>query len=340
MIFSCRKQRKVLIAIAREKTARGDICAVSVCKNSIEKVLLANGDKPETIFIKKSDFKNKPALKEKILKRNPSCVFNLFEGFSDDPQKEADFVRLLECAKVPFTGNGSFALSACLDKIKTKNILKKNNLPVARGIFVKKTEFNIPKYSIFPLFVKPAKEDGSCGIERDSLVDNERELAATVKKRLGTFPAGLLIEEFLPGKEYSVAFIGNDKHEPLGVSEIDYIKGVRHDSKDRCVNFLSYDAKWRKETSDYGATIPDYAPRLPRKLKEKIIKLSKRAAKVLNCKGYFRVDLREANGKFFIIDVNPNPDINKDSGYIKLAKKRGYAYNEIIEKIIQLSNCR
>jgi len=389
MIVRYAPRRKILITIAKEKSARGDLIAVSRCKDSIEKTFLKKGIQPEVFFIKKSDFQNTSRLKEKISNINPFCVFNLFEGFSKDPGKEAVFVELLESAKIPFTGNGSFALFSCLDKMKAKSILEKNNLPVARGILVKKSKQRIMqnftheparqrrtvKGSLkqsetseskeataarlassakrvgalsftFPLFVKPCADDGSCGIHKDSLVHNKEELFSAIKKRRKYFPEGLIIEEFLPGKEYSVAFIGNNHYEVLGISEIDYsrckgfLPGHKRGMKGRfeIAPFLTYEAKWKNKTLDYHLTMPDYKPKIRKNLRNKIISLARKAAKALGCRGYFRVDLREASGALFIIDVNPNPDINIDSGYIKLAYNKGYTYGAIIGKIVRLSN--
>lgn len=346
MIVRYVPRRKILIAIAKEKSARGDLIAVSRCKDSIEKAFLKKGIHPEVFFIEKSDFQNTARLKEKISNINPFCVFNLFEGFSEDPRKEAIFVKLLESAKIPFTGNGSFALFACLDKMKAKSILEKNNLPVARGILVKKLKQRITQNFTFPLFVKPCADDGSCGIHKDSLVCNKEELFSAIKKRRKYFPGGLIVEEFLPGKEYSVAFIGNNHYEVLGISEIDYSQckkfcpGHKHGMKglSEIVPFLTYEAKWKNKTLDYHLTMPDYEPKIRKNLRNNIISLAKKAAKALGCRGYFRVDLREASGALFIIDINPNPDINIDSGYIKLAYNRGYTYGAIIEKIVRLSN--
>lgn len=323
---------KVLIAVGNEKSTRNDVCEALRCKDSIEKVFLKKGMKSEVFFIKENDFKNTARLKKKILSKNPICVFNLFEGFSEDSQKEAAFVKLLESANIPFTGNCCFTLGACLDKMKAKNILQKNNLPVARSILVKDAKNMKLKGFTFPLFVKPCSEDASVGIYKDSLVYKRKELVAAIKKRLKRFSDGVIIEEFLSGKEYSVAFLGNNSYEALGVSEIDYSK------YEGFLPFLTYDSKWERKALEYRTVMPDYKPKISKALRKKIIDLSAKAARVLGCRGYFRVDLRQEAGNFFIMDVNPNPDINKDSGYMKLAYNRGYTYEAIIEKIVHLSD--
>jgi D-alanine-D-alanine ligase len=331
MIPGNRQKSKILIAVGREETGRDDVREVLRCKDSIERVFAKKNIDSETLFIEKEDFKCLRSFKKKILDKNPFCIFNLFEGFSDDSEKEAEFAKLLEEAKIKFTGNPHAALSVCLDKLATKRILKRNNLPVARGFLVKNGRI-AGNNLIFPLFVKPRREDASVGIDKDSLVNNERELLSVIKKRLKHFPAGLVVEEFLPGKEYSVAFLGRSRYEVVGISEIDYSKHKRF------LPFLTYGAKWNKKVPEYRAVMPDYNAKINAALRKSIISLSTRAAKALGCRGYFRVDLRENSGKVFIIDVNPNPDINQDSGYFKLAHNGGYTYEDVVERIVRLSN--
>ncbi|MFA5008784.1 MAG: ATP-grasp domain-containing protein [Candidatus Omnitrophota bacterium] len=332
MTFNNKPQNKILITISKEKSIRNDIREVLNCKNSIEKVFLKKGIKTEIFFIKEEDFKDAGRLKTEILSTKAFCVFNLFEGFSNDCEKEAAFVRMLENIRMPFTGNTYFTLRVCLNKSKTKDILKKNNLPVARGIVVKNVKNIKVKELVFPVFVKPCSEDASVGIYKDSLVFNKEELFDVVKKRLRFFSGGLIVEEFLPGKEYSVAFLGNKNYKILGISEINYSK---HEG---FASFLTYDAKWSRKTLDYRATMPDYKPKINNTLRDKIIDLSTKAAQALGCRGYFRVDLRGKSGNLFIIDINPNPDINRDSGYMKLAYGSGYTYEATIEKILRLAN--
>lgn len=331
-MISAKPRGKILIAVGKEKSTRNDVCEALRCKDSIEKALLKKGMGTEVLFIKENDFKDTARLGKKILSLNPFCVFNLFEGFSRDSQKEVAFVKLLASAKIPFTGNSCFTLSACLDKMKAKSILQKNNLPVARSILVKSAKNIKLERLTFPLFVKPCSEDASVGICKDSLVCDKEELIAAVKKRLKHFSKGVIVEEFLPGKEYSVAFLGNNYYEALGVSEIDYSR------YEGFLPFLTYDAKWESKTCEYHVVMPDYEPKINKTFKKDIINLSGKAAKALGCRGYFRVDLRQKSGNFFIMDINPNPDINKDSGYMKLAYSRGYTYEAIIKRIVQLAN--
>ncbi|MFA5271527.1 MAG: ATP-grasp domain-containing protein [Candidatus Omnitrophota bacterium] len=325
------KKTRILIAVAKEDNERKDISDVLRCKNSILNVLSKKNIKTGVLFVERKDFNNTSKLKKTILNKNPHCIFNLFEGFGDEPFREADFAEILERTNIPFTGNPSFALRACLDKAKAKNILKKMGIPVPAGIVVKNIK-NLKMNNLnFPVFVKPCSEDASVGIDKDSLVYSERKLPGVLRKRLKKFSKGIIVEDFLPGAEYSVAFLGNNKYEVLGVSMIDY------SLYKKMPLFLTYASKWEEKTDEFKKIMPSCGASIDKSLKKRIINLAKEAANALGCRGYFRVDLRTKGGKIFIIDVNPNPDINVDSGYVKQADQSGYSYPEIIEKIIQLS---
>lgn len=325
------KKKSILIVLAKENNKRKDISDVLRCGKSIRDVLLKKSIKADIFFVKKNDFDDILKLKKSILNKNPYCLFNLFEGFSDEPFREAEFVKIIETINTPFTGNPSSALRACLDKAKTKNILIKKGVAVARGLVVKNLKNLKIDNLTYPVFVKPCSEDASIGIGNDSLVYCKKELLDVLAKRLKEFPRGLMVEDFLPGEEYSVAFLGNNPYEVLGVSVINYslYKNLPH--------FLTYASKWDKKTNEFKKIKPSRGAIIDKNLKKRIINMAAKAAKALGCQGYFRVDLRMKDGKIFVIDVNPNPDINIDSGYAKQAVCSGYSYEEIIEKIIQLS---
>ena len=98
---------------------------------------------------------------------------------------------------------------------------------------------------------------------------------------------------------------------------------------------MSYDAKWSPETEDFRSLVPEVELSLVPSIRENILRQSTSAALALGCRGYFRVDLRERNGELFVLDVNPNPDINVDSGFARQAAAAGYAYEDIVEIILK-----
>jgi D-alanine-D-alanine ligase len=322
------KNKKIVFAVGKEKLARAEVELVEQCLQAVENVIKAQGVLTARLYLELAEFSNKPALKSKIQEFNPACVFNLFEGFTLDSTKEPDFIKILEELKIPFTGNGYRALCLCLNKKRTKDILRRNGIFTPRGKVVVSVE-DLAKIKLdFPLFVKPAMEDASLGVDNDSLVRNQEELAVAVAKKLKNFPRGLVVEEFIAGKEYSAGFVGNFPYELLGISVIDYSK------YDDFSPFLTYGSKWNVHSPEYKAIVPSLSESIDEEIRNKIFEITALAGKILGCKGYFRIDMREKAGRIYVLDVNPNPDISPDSGFICQAQHKGYSYSQVIEKIL------
>ncbi len=325
------KNKKILIIENKENTIRKDMLDALRCQKSVEEALLNKGLYVENLYIQKKDLKNSYDIKSKILSYNAFCIFNLFEGFSNDPHKEAEFANILEQTNIPFTGNASYTLANCLDKNKTKKILKENNLPTPKWIFFKDFKKFYSGNLQKPLFIKPCFEDASLGIDKHSLVTKIECLNKILEKKIKRFPKGLIIEEFISGKEYNVGFVGEYPYEVLGISVLDYCNFRK------LPPFLNYNSKWKTDSTAFKTLLPSVDTKINADLKEYILHISRKAAKSLKCRGYFRVDLRQKEKELFILDINPNPDINRDSGFIRQAYHKGYTYDDIIEKIILIA---
>lgn len=322
------KEKKILIAVGKEKISRKDTVEVLKCVNYVKQSLEKMRFSTDILHIEKKDFNNLKNITSIILDFNPDYVFNLFEGFSADSQKEIGFVKLLERIKISFTGNLSYTLNICRNKQKTNSILRKNQIFVPLGFLVKRLSDLDNKKPDFPLFIKPCFEDASLGIDEKSLIERKEDLYKIIKNKLRKFPHGLIVEEFISGKEYNVGLLGNYPYELLGISVLDYKKYKNFSP------FMCYTSKWKKDSQKFKSLMPSHKDKMNKALQKKIIDISIKAGNILRCRGYFRVDLREKNGEFFVLDINPNPDINIDSGFMKQAYRKGYTYEKVIEKII------
>jgi D-alanine-D-alanine ligase len=294
---------------------------------SLFKVL---GFSPEVLYLTDNDFSDPERLSARILSYKPDCVFNLFDGLWDDSYREIEFVRLLEQLNIKITGNCSAALEVCRDKSQVKRLLRKNNINTPSGIFVRNINDPLIDKQQFPLFIKPCFEDGSEGIDRHCLVMNKQQLMLVLNEKLKSFPQGVIIEQFIPGTEYQAAFLGKYPYESLGVSVLSYPQ----DSKNS--NFLCFDSKWRESTKKFKQLVPIADKNLDFKIKQKVVGIAAKAGKALKCKGYFRVDIRQQADNFFVLDVNPNPDISRKSGFVRQAESKGYSYEAVIEKILNI----
>jgi D-alanine-D-alanine ligase len=163
-----------------------------------------------------------------------------------------------------------------------------------------------------------------------SLASDEKDLREKLKAKLDRFPGGLMVEEFIPGTEYAAGFFGEYPYELAGLSLLDYGK-VKSGLK-----FLDYASKWDRDSSEYKNLVPDILADEEAGISGKVSAISRKAALALGCSGYFRVDLREKDGELYVLDVNPNPDINKDAGFAKQCYAKGMSYEKMIGKIIEL----
>lgn len=319
---------KNYIAVAREENPRKDNQDAIRCAESVQKALKSKGIPSEIVFIDPSYFENKAKkLNEWLLDLYPDCIFNLFEGFSDDAFKEIEFVKVLEKNGIVFTGNSSQALAICLNKEQCKSILNQTGVLVPHGMIVKSIH-DIKNVNLeYPVFIKPCCEDASLGVDEQSLCNNQKEMLDAVTDKLALFKDGLLIEEFIVGDEYNVSFVENYPYEMLAISKIDY------SSYPQCLPFISYESKWDETSVDYQQLTFKVVEDGSQKFTVMMMNSCQTAGKALQCQGYFRVDLREKAGKFYVLDVNPNPDINEDSGFIRQAKAAGFSYPDIIKKI-------
>lgn len=322
------RNEKVLIIIPRERLTREERWEVISCHNDVRRAVIKNGFRVSTIAIGKRDFMVRDRIKRKIAAFKPRCVFNLFEGLCGDSQTEAVLAKILEEMAIPFTGNGSRALKVCLNKALAKRAMARWGIPVPAGLYIKSLWELKPALLHYPVFVKPAKEDASLGIDDNSLVASRNKLISVIRDRLRRFPDGVIVEEFLWGNEYSAGFLGREPYELLGISVLDYslYKGM--------TPFLTYNCKWKRSSPEFKKIMPSLKVKIDKNLKKKIISLSLRAARSLRCSGYFRVDLRQRGDDLFVLDVNPNPDISRDSGFMKQAYLRGYTFDQVIGKMI------
>jgi len=320
----------LLITASAEKTDREDMLDILRCRNSVMEALSSCGYDVEILNLAPEDFSDISSVTDRIRKSSPRCIFNIFEGFGASPDLEGDFCKILEETGIPFTGNPADTLIRCLDKETAKSYLRSSGIDVPEGFTARSPLGKLPAKLRYPLFLKPCCEDGSVGIDGGSFVRNRRELASELGTKLLNHPSGVIVEEFIPGREFNAAFLGNGPYEIQSVSVLDYEK---HKGTHP---FLGYDSKWDTTSPEYEMTFRELSPS-EEKLRERIKWIASEAGRALGCTGYFRVDLREKDGRLYVLDVNPNPDINVDSGFVRQSRVMGYSYPELLERIIDLA---
>jgi len=267
------------------------------------------------------------------LKRRPyAAVFNLCEALGGESTGEILLAQTLECLKIPYSGCGAMALGLCLDKGLSKSLLRALGLPVPRFFTVAPWE-KLPTLPFgWPMIVKPVQEDASSGIHDQSVVRSKAALGEQVASVHSRFHQPAIVEEFISGRELNIAVIGHRRHRALPVSEIDF--STLPAGMPRIV---TYEAKWNKSDPRYGGTVPVVPAPLDPAFAKKLQRMAVRAGRALGCRHYWRVDFRVAakSGRPFIVEVNPNPDLNPDAGVARALKAAGISYPAFVRKLVQ-----
>ena len=151
-------------------------------------------------------------------------VFNLTESFAGDDTADFKIAGFLELIGKRYTGSGTHGLMLAQDKAIAKKIFAFHGVhtPVFAKSFRGRLDFSHDLQ--FPVIVKPAREDGSIGIEFSAVVSSIRELMERMDWLHANFDSPVLIEEYIEGREMYVGVIGNDKPEALPVVELDLSK--------------------------------------------------------------------------------------------------------------------
>ena len=243
--------------------------------------------------------------------------------------------------QIPYSGSDALTLGICLDKSRAKEILTYHKIPNAKFLVANKLEDIANIHFDFPLIVKPISEGSSKGIFSSSFVKNTGELKDEVSRILSSYNQPALIEEFLSGREFTVAVLGNgDETEVLPIIEIRY-----EDFPEDVVPLYSYEAKWILDTKENNFDVFECPAKIDSKLEDKIKETVLRTYNVLRCKDWSRIDVRlDKNGIPNIIEINPlpgiMPDPNENSSLPKAARAAGMDYNQMIQRVLYSASKR
>lgn len=246
-------------------------------------------------------------------------VFNLAEGFNGRGEDEPRLAALQKLAGRPVTGARSDTLALARRKDIVNALLSGRGLPVPECALVSAGS-DAPGWSRFPAIVKPAGEDGSVGIDDDSIVEHPWELTAALSRVRGD----ALVQAFVGGRELAVGIVGTTA---LPVSEIVFAGAQR---------LVSYSAKWSPGSDADRATRPVCPARISRPLHDRVVSLAHESWAAVGGTGYARVDLRtDEAGEPYVLDVNPNPDLTPGAGLARMARAAGWGYDGLIARILE-----
>jgi D-alanine-D-alanine ligase len=263
-------------------------------------------------------------------------VFNLVESFAGDDTADFKIAGYLELVGKRYTGAGTHGLMLAQDKAIAKKIFAFHGIhtPVFARSFRGRLDFSHDLQ--FPVIVKPAREDGSIGIEFSAVVSSIRELMERMDWLHANFDSPVLIEEYIEGREMYVGVLGNDKPEALPVVELDLSKLPEGMPK-----IAAAEVKWGKGTKAYRDTKSAIATELTEEITLALQQTAVAAYQALELRDYGRVDMRlQADGRVQVIEVNPNPWLSSRAEFAMAARKSGRTYNQLVAEIVELAMAR
>ena len=273
-------------------------------------------------------------LVEGLKKRKPQMVFNLVESFGDDILGGTMGVAgVLDLMQLPYTGGGPGEIFLQEDKALAKKLLAFERIPYPDfATFAPNADFETGGNLRMPLFVKPLRMEASIGIDERSLVRNTQQLMERVLYIHRTFGDAALAEEYIEGRELYVGIIGNEQLTALPPIEMDF-SGLATGA----IQIMDNKAKFDQTSDRYHGTKPVF-PDLEPELKARLQRVSMAAYRALRVRDYGRVDLRlTETGEIFVIEVNANCYLEKDSEFARAAAAHGIAYPDLLERIVELA---
>ena len=305
-----------------------DLLAECDSDETIEAIGRALGEKHEIVPIEADD---EAYLHLKELR--PDLVFNIAEGLVG-PNRESHIPSICEMLGIPYTGSDPLTLGICLDKSRAKEILAYHKIPTP-AFWVVENGSGVSLRVKLPAIVKPLHEGSSKGIKDNSVVETRGDLCARVQEVISLYKEPVIVERFLPGREFTVGVLGNDPRlEILPIVEIDHgllPEGARP--------IYSYEAKWIWDTPERPLEIFKCPARISSKLKSRIEDIVAKTCRVLRIRDWCRIDLRlDERGEPNILEVNPLPGIlpkpEDNSCLPKAARTAGYSYTELILRVV------
>jgi D-alanine-D-alanine ligase len=271
-----------------------------------------------------------------LARSQTDLLFNMVESFAGDDRQDATVAGYLELLGRRFTGTGSNGLYLAQDKNLAKKIFTFHGIhtPYFSTVYRGRTEHSHDLE--FPVIVKPAREDGSIGIHFGAVCASIKELMERIDYIHQHFDTPALIEEYIEGREFYVAVIGNGRPEALPVVELDLSKLPKGTPK-----IAGTEVKWDEGTDAYEQTQPFFPKDLDEDLAARLHEIAIQAFGALELRDYGRIDFRLAqDGTVHVLEVNPNPYLLPSAEFMMAAQESGRDYTRTIGEIVDFAMAR
>jgi D-alanine-D-alanine ligase len=250
-------------------------------------------------------------------------VFNIAEGLRGFG-REAQVPALLDAFEIPYTFSDSLVLSLTLHKGMTKHVIHDLGIPTPEFTVVETTSDIDAVRLPFPLFAKPVAEGTGKGISASSRIMTRKDLDSVCRSLLAAFDQPVLLETFMPGREFTVGITGTGEA-AVAVGAIEVVL-----KKDAEPGAYSYTNKKKFEEFVEYRLVKD-------EMAQKAIEVSLAAWRGLGCRDGGRIDLRaDAQGVPRFLEVNPLAGLNPEISDLPiLCSLAGMSYQELLGRIME-----
>lgn len=254
-------------------------------------------------------------------KLNVDVVFNIAEG-RFGRNRESQVPLFLEMFKIPYIGSDALTMGLTLDKVMAKKIFIAEGIPTPNFVVIDDiTEFHENPLR-YPVFIKPRNEGSSKSLSHHSLAYFENDLRQQVGFVNSKYQQSALVEEFISGREFTVAVLGNENAYALPVIQIQIDNKLDLGDK-----FYDY-SMIASDSLEYVCPAP-ISVKLDQKLKE----LALKTYHAVECRDFGRIDFRvDKHDNIYVLEINPLPGLN--DVFITIAKALNIDYDEILLRIL------
>jgi D-alanine-D-alanine ligase len=261
-----------------------------------------------------------------LASEKPDFVINLVESINNKGELNYFIPALLNLYSIPYSGNPLEAMFITSNKTLASSSMRNAGINNPASFLPSQMNLLTPgrKY-----IVKPIWEDGSLGITEESVFECKPGFEDRLK---GLDDSHWFIEDFIDGREFNISILaGENGPEVMPPAEIVFVN--YGDDKPRIVDFK---AKWEMDSFEYINTVREFPgkslnPELESNLRETAIA----CWNLFGLKGYARVDSRtDKDNNVFVIEINANPCISPDGGFVAATKEAGYPFIQVIQRII------
>ncbi|HEX7507711.1 MAG TPA: D-alanine--D-alanine ligase, partial [Polyangia bacterium] len=261
----------------------------------------------------------------------PDLIFNTAEG-KRGRTREAFYPGLFEELGFPYTGSDAYVMTVTLDKWMTKLILGAQGIDTPRARMVVPDDMqrgrDIGMLGLsYPVIVKPNYEGSSKGIGDEVVARDPRALLDMIPRVLRKYPAGVLVEEFIPGSDVTVPFVEGLGDEGV-LMPVDYV--IEASARTR---FNIYD--YRLKSSEANRVSVRCPPDLQRDVVARLRALAKTAIRTLGIRDLCRIDFRVGeDGRLYLLEINALPSLEPGASTFSAAAREGLDYEATLNAVV------